>query len=240
MEVLNSREYLTQGRLRLAASEFRAVIEQQNDGELIKPIAKLVPLEWNRLYSTLFYTFPAFTSPHTPSPTVASLERVLGTSPNVTDGPILRRIRRVGVGVRLADAPVLAAPVLSVVVGVVRGPRFAVHRAVNALRVVDSTQHVDDDLVADARLARGRRVARVVARLGSAGGSARNNAVGEGLDRREAEEFVAHVGVCVGHWVVGSVDGTPEWDGALEPGLRLRRGVLVVAIATGDGDVEGV
>jgi hypothetical protein len=58
------------------------------------------------------------------------------------------------------------------------------------------------------------------------------------LDLREAEEFVAHIRIGVGDWVVGGVDGTAKFDGTREASLGRWSTVLIVSIAATDHYVE--
>lgn len=80
----------------------------------------------------------------------------------------------------------------------------------------------------------------VVSSLSSASCCACRHTLVVGLDLRKAEEFVAHIRISVGDWVVGSVNGTAKFDGTREAGLGRRRSVLVVSIAATDHYMEAV
>jgi hypothetical protein len=81
-------------------------------------------------------------------------------------------------------------------------------------------------------------VTGVVSGLSGAGRRACRHTLVVGLDLREAEEFVAHIRIGVGDWVVGSVDGTAKFDGTSEASLSRWSTVLIVSIAATDHYVE--
>jgi len=166
-----------------------------------------------------------------PSTAVTASIRVARTSANSTDRTILSRVSSISIRIRLANTPVVTSAVLSIVGGIKSIPLLGIHSAVDSLGHVLIAKNIDNDLVANIRLGwRSRRVTGVVARLGSACCGASSHAVGEGLHLCEGEELVAHVGVGVCDWVIGSVDGAAEFDGATEAGLCCWSGVLVVTV----------
>jgi hypothetical protein len=174
----------------------------------------------------------------TPSTTITTLEASTGASTNSADGSILGGISSVGVRISLADAPPVTSSILAHIGSVWLIPCLAIHGAVNSLRDVIVREDVDDNLVADRGLSGRRRVAGVVRRLGGAGSSASRDAIVVRLYRGEGEELVAHVGVCFGYGIQRSVDGTAQSDGSSETGLSSWTSDLVVAIGTGDNDLE--
>lgn len=139
----------------------------------------------------------------------------------------------------MAHAPVVRATVLAIVGGIVLSPGLTVHGAVDSLGLVVVTQNVDNDLVADVWLGWGRRrVTSIVCGLGSASCGASFDTHLVCLDLSEREEFIAHVGVGVGDWVVGGVDGASKLHGTTETILRCGSRVLVVSIRAGDHHLE--
>lgn len=146
--------------------------------------------------------------------------RFAGAASNSADVSILCAIGSVGVGVSLADAPVIASTILAIVCAIVLSPRFRVHGTVDSLWLVLIAQNVDDNLVADVWLGWGSgRVTTVVGSLGGAGGGASFDTSLISLNCVETEELVAHVCVGVGDWIVGRVDCSTELHGASETGL---------------------
>ena len=110
----------------------------------------------------------------------------------------------------------------------------------DSLRLVVVAQNVNYDLVADVWLGWCRgRVTAVVGSLGSASGGAGLDTSLECLNFVEGEEFVAHICVGVGDWVVGCVDCSTESHGRSKTRLCFRRSELVVAVTSGDRNLEG-
>jgi hypothetical protein len=155
--------------------------------------------------------------PSSVSTTVSTSVGAAWAASNSANGFILCRICLIGVGIRLADTPVIGSTVLAIVGGIVLSPCLTVHGAVDSLGLVVVTQDVDDDLVADIWLSWGRRrVTSVVSGLRSASSGASFDTQFVCLNLSEREELIAHVGVGVGDWVVGGVDSTAKFHWTTE------------------------
>jgi hypothetical protein len=155
----------------------------------------------------------------------------LGAASNRTDRPVVCGVRGVGVSISLADTPEIASSVLAIVGGIGAVPLLAIHSTIDTLGLVIITKNVDHDLVADIWVSGLGRVTGVVSGLRGTSRGACCYTLVERLDLREAEEFVAHIHIRIGDWVVGGVYGTAEFDGAREAGLVTWLSVLIVSIA---------
>jgi hypothetical protein len=138
----------------------------------------------------------------------------------------------------LADTPEIASSVLAIVGGIVFSPLLAIHGTIDSLGLILVTKNVDHDLVADIWISSLRRVTGVVSGLSGASRCACRHTLVVALDLREAEEFVAHIRISVGDWVVGGVDRTAEFDGTREASLARWISVFIVSIAATDHYVE--
>jgi hypothetical protein len=119
---------------------------------------------------------------------------------------------------------------LTEVGSIVRSPRLAVHGAVHSLGLVVLGENIDVNLVADGWLSSGRWVTAIVSGLGLAGSGAGENTLGESWIFGEGEELVAHVGVGLGLWVKGCVEGTTKNRWAVEAVLWSWWSNLVITI----------
>jgi len=171
--------------------------------------------------------------PSTVSASIASVCAVVWAATNSANRLVVGSIRCVGVGIGLADTPVITSSVLAIVGRIVGIPLFTVHGAVDSLRLVVVTQDIDDNLVADGGLCWGsRRMATIVSSLSSTGGCTGRDSIVVCLNLGEREELVSEISVGIGYWVIGSIYRASQLHRTAEAGLGRWSCVLVVPIAT--------